>query len=107
MQKIVDLQNSIEDCGELVTPTRRLLKDMAFAVRPDSVNEKPSERHVFLFNDLILIAAKHRSFAKKAIQWQSRAQIHIDQCKLIFIAEDSTFNFLFYFCYSHEKGPFI
>jgi len=85
--RIVELQNTIEDVGELVSPTRRLLFEGEFAVR-NSVDDKPSIRTLFLFNDLVLVTLS-KGVVKGKSRFVCKAKMTIAEVRLVFVAEDT------------------
>jgi len=91
LQKVVSIQNNVDGI-EIITPTRRFIREGNIYLRKRKGEWRAVERQLFLFNDMILLAKK------KAIPfggtYKYSAHFNLDETRLIDVANEN-FKFAF------------
>jgi len=81
-QRILALQNEIEDVDALVAPARELLKE-GFLLMQGSHSEKPSKHRIILFNDLLLICKRKDFVLLSSKEFVFRIQVPFNQIQTL------------------------
>ncbi|KAL6047887.1 histone H3 domain-containing protein, partial [Balamuthia mandrillaris] len=85
----ITVNHLVEDCKDLVTPTRLFLQEGTFLLyNAANINERPVKVVLFLFNDLLIITKpKHHKYLEEDKRCRNcftlRAQIPLDALKIV------------------------
>jgi hypothetical protein len=79
LQRIVDVQNSLDTTVDLVTLHRRFVRESSMMIATNS-NEYV-EHYIFLFNDLFLITKKK----KKGFEFKSK--VTLEEARIVNVAD--------------------
>jgi len=91
LQKVVSIQNNVDGI-DLITPTRRFIREGNISLRKRKGEWRAVERQLFLFNDMILLAKK-KAIAFGAT-YKYSAHFNLDETRLIDVANEN-FKFAF------------
>lgn len=94
LQKIIDVQSQIESNEELnlVSPSRRFVREGLLKVYEKN---RPSERNIYLFNDLVVITKPKRNNTSKD---HFKYQLSLDAAKIIDVADTDDIKFACEIC---------
>jgi len=88
-QRILSIQSSIDMEIELLAPARVLLREGPITMKVTDT-DRPTEHHIFLFNDLILFTKKNplKMFSQKEFTFVGK--IAMESTRLVLWADDAT-----------------